>query len=159
MLQVEAARVNLLLPHLDCETKHISLRCCIHMTASHCSRCWNTSFIYKVVLLYEYEVGDVCLNCNIQHDPSESPRESPTATTEAVRPSISSWSCVPMTTGHNSRCWNTLYMYEDDREKIHQVRMKSTSLPWIHYFFMYSLFIHANLLLWYYVKWTMIMNL
>ena len=60
------------------------------------------------------------LNHNLQHDPSEKPRESPTATAAlsvTVKPKtkhISVWGCILMTTSHSRRYWNTLCMYEVD---------------------------------------------
>jgi hypothetical protein len=55
-----------------------------------------------------------CLNHILQHDTSPNPSESPTTTTENVKPSISAWGGICMSTGRNRRCWNTLYMYEVD---------------------------------------------
>jgi hypothetical protein len=39
-----------------------------------------------------------CLNHNLQHDPSEKLSEFPTAAKAALRPSISGWGCILMTT-------------------------------------------------------------
>ena len=51
-----------------------------------------------------------CLNQNLKYATSQSPREPPTATTEAVRPSIVRLGVNNMTTDHNRKCWNTLLM-------------------------------------------------
>jgi hypothetical protein len=54
------------------------------------------------------------LNHDLQHITSQNPSECPTSTTGTVRPSISVWGCILMTTSQSEWCWNTLFMYKED---------------------------------------------
>ena len=62
-------------------------------------RCWNTLYIDAMSMECV-----VCPNHNIQHDPSEKTRESPTTATQ----NISGWGCIHMTATHsrNSKTLN-----------------------------------------------------
>ena len=105
------------------KTKHTSGWGCILMTTSHSSRCWNTWYIYMTRRPDMSMKWVGCLNPHnlTQHATSVEPTHSPaaTATTVTVRPSISCWGCILMTTSCSRRCWNTLhYIYVWSRPDI-----------------------------------------
>ena len=83
------------------------------MTTSHSRRCWNTIYMYDVDLTWVWSGWGV-QNHNLQHITSKKQIESPTTTTETVRPIIhqvgvaSSW---PLSTVEAAE---TLYMYDED---------------------------------------------
>jgi hypothetical protein len=58
-----------------------------------------------------------CLNHDLQHNPSEKPRESPTTACDCET-SISGWGCILMTANRSMRCGNTLYVYGEDLMRV-----------------------------------------
>jgi hypothetical protein len=99
-------------PTFDCETKYISGWCCILMTCSHSSRCWNTIYMYEEDLLWVWSGwgASIIMYSMIQVGTQELLLPLYNCETKY----ISGWNCVCMTTSHSSRCWNTIYMYEEE---------------------------------------------
>jgi hypothetical protein len=92
--------------------------CCIFMTCIAAVAGAETLHICMKLTCYKYKwVGSLNLNhSNLQHDPNEKPREYPTTTfdCDCETKHLSGWCCILMTCSRSSRCWNTLYMYEED---------------------------------------------
>jgi hypothetical protein len=95
----------------DCETKHnISGWGCILMTTGCSWRYWNTLNIWR----NEYKVGGKPWSYAITCYNWETERIPHCHHCDCETKHISGWGCMLMTTGHCSRCWNTLYMNEVD---------------------------------------------
>jgi phosphomannomutase len=93
--------------------EQISVWGCIHMTASHNRRYWNTLYMYEDNLLWVWSGwgAAIIIYSLIQ---VRNPSESPTTDSTSLPEQILVWGCIHMTASHNRRYWNALYMYEVD---------------------------------------------
>ena len=104
--------------HCECETQHISAWNCLHMTTGHNRRWWNALYMYEEDLLWVWTGwGQSIITYSMTQVRNQVKVNLllPPLCSVSARPSIY---CIHMTTGHytidNRRCWNTLYMYEED---------------------------------------------
>ncbi len=101
-----------------CKTRQITLRSHRAYNKAGVTSLWPSTTVEGAEALYicikkscyEYELDGGYQSQVLTEDPSANPATSHLGPIEK----ISGWSCILMTTGHCSRCWNTLYIYNED---------------------------------------------
>jgi hypothetical protein len=82
---------------------------CILMTTSHSSRCWKSLYMYEDDLLWVWRWLGFSIIFN-----SRTPWQNQENLLRVLVLPLPRVGFILMTTSHSSRCWKSLYMYEED---------------------------------------------